>query len=119
MRNSLKSKEDLRRISKLYHIKDGIVVVGEGTCIGCKLCIHGCPYGVMFYNEVESIAGKCDSCTSRIQHGPEPACVQHCIGGALQFVTHEELTVLTAQRHTVSVGTVSYASSKLKLAELF
>jgi len=106
-------------VDAISRSEDGIVVVDEDTCIGCKLCIHGCPYGVMFYNEVKGVAGKCDLCTSRIQHGLEPACVQHCIGGALQFVTREELTVLTAQKHTVSVGTVSYASSKWKLTELF
>jgi hypothetical protein len=52
------------------------------------------------------------------EHGLEPAFAQHCIGRALQFVTPEELTVVTAQRHTLSVGTVSYASSKWKLTEL-
>jgi Fe-S-cluster-containing dehydrogenase component len=104
-------------VGAIFRSEDGIVVVDEEVCVGCKLCVYGCPYGAMFYNEVKGVAGKCDLCTSRIHHGLEPACVQHCIGGAIQFVTREELAVLTARRHVVSVGSISYASSKWKLTE--
>jgi len=106
-------------VDAILRSEGGIVGVDEEVCTGCKLCVYACPYGAMFYNEVKGVAGKCDLCISRIHNGLEPACVQHCIGGALQFVTREELTMLTAQRNTLSVGTVSYASSKWKLTEVF
>jgi Fe-S-cluster-containing dehydrogenase component len=93
---------------------DGIVVVDEEVCTGCKFCIYGCPYGAMFYDEVRGVAGKCDLCTSRIHGGQEPACVQHCIGGALQFLTRKELTTITGE-HILRIGMVYYASSKWNL----
>ena len=95
--------------------EDGIVVVDEEVCTGCKLCVYACPYGAMFYNEVKGIAGKCDFCTSRAQNGLEPACVQHCIGGALQFVTENELTTITSGEHALRIGMVCYTSSKWRL----
>ena len=95
--------------------EDGVVVVDEELCTGCKLCVYGCPYGAMFYDEVKGIAGKCDVCRDRIQNGLEPACVQHCIGGALQFVTHEEVMNLTSGEHTLKIGLTCYASSKWRL----
>jgi len=95
--------------------EDGIVVVDEETCTGCKLCIYGCPYGLMFYNEVKGTAGKCDLCIDRISNGLEPSCVQHCIGGAIQFVTPTELADITRGQHTATSGKVVYTSSKWRL----
>jgi Fe-S-cluster-containing dehydrogenase component len=94
---------------------DGIVVVDEELCTGCKLCVYGCPYGAMFYDEVKGIAGKCDLCSDRIENGLEPACVQHCIGGSLQFVTQEELMSITSGEHTLRMGMTCYVSSKWRL----
>jgi Fe-S-cluster-containing dehydrogenase component len=96
--------------------EDGIVVVDEETCTGCKLCIYGCPYGLMFYNEVKGTAGKCDLCIDRIDNGLEPSCVKHCIGGAIQFVTPTELANITRGQHTTTFGKVVYTSSKWRLS---
>lgn len=104
-------------VDAISKTENGIVMVDEEICTGCKLCIYGCPYGVMFYDEVKGVAGKCDLCASRIHHGLEPSCVQHCIGGAIQFVTHEELASITSGGHTLMMGAVYYASSKWKLQE--
>jgi hypothetical protein len=41
--------------------------------------------------------------------------VQHCIGGALQFVTQGELTHITSGEHTLRIGMVYYNSSKWRL----
>lgn len=64
---------------------DGIVLVDEGRCTGCKLCVYSCPYGAMQFNQEKDKAGKCNLCANRIDSGLEPSCVQHCIGGALQL----------------------------------
>ena len=97
--------------------EDGIVVVDEGVCTGCKLCVCACPYGSMFHNEVKGVAGKCDLCRDRIDSGLEPACAKHCIGGAIQLVTPPELAELTLGQHTATFGKVAYTSSKWRLRE--
>ncbi len=96
----------------------GLVLIDEKACSGCRLCIYDCPYGCMSFNEQKQTAGHCDLCRARIEAGLEPSCVQHCIGGALQFVTAEELAQRTSGQHTARMGKVWYVSSKWKLRSL-
>ncbi len=71
--------------------EDGIVLVDEDKCIGCKLCSWACPYGAREYSAVEGVMKKCTLCVDRIynEHLPEterqPACVQACPTGARHF----------------------------------
>jgi Fe-S-cluster-containing dehydrogenase component len=102
-------------VNALSKREDGKVVIDEEACTGCRLCVYGCPYGNIFYNETKGVVGKCDLCSNRAHHGLEPSCVQHCIGGALQFLTHKELTNITSGEHIHRIGMVYYVSSKWKL----
>ena len=65
--------------------QDGIVVIDQGLCIGCKYCIQACPYDARFINPVTGWADKCDFCAHRVSQGLEPSCVSTCVGGARIF----------------------------------
>ena len=71
--------------------EDGIVLVDEDKCIGCKLCSWACPYGAREYSPVEGVMKKCTLCIDRIynEHLDEadrqPACVQACPTRARHF----------------------------------
>lgn len=97
--------------------EDGIVVVEKEKCTGCQTCVWACPWGAMSFNHETRVAAKCDLCLERIEFGIEPSCVQHCIGGALRYVTEEELRSITRGKHTLRVGRLTYASSKWKFAQ--
>lgn len=94
---------------------DGVTVIDEDKCEGCQLCVPGCPYGALHFDAEKKIVRKCSLCVSRIDAGLEPSCVQHCIGGSLQFVTPEELEKITRDEHVVRMGKICYTSSKWKL----
>jgi len=70
---------------------DGIVLVNEDLCIGCKLCSWACPYGAREYDAFEGVMKKCTLCVDRIDnaHLPEaeriPACVAVCPTSARHF----------------------------------
>ena len=71
--------------------EDGIVLVDDDKCIGCKLCSWACPYGAREYSETTGTMKKCTLCVDRI-HDPrlpeadrKPACVQACPTGARHF----------------------------------
>ena len=68
------------------------VIVKDELCVGCKLCILVCPFGVLKMNREEKIIIKCDLCIERLKKGEEPACVNACPTGALQFKSVEEAT---------------------------
>jgi tetrathionate reductase subunit B len=65
--------------------EDGIVVVDEDTCIGCKYCMQACPYDARFINPITGSADKCDFCLHRVKGGMVPSCVNTCQGRARVF----------------------------------
>lgn len=71
--------------------EDGIVLVDEDKCIGCKLCSWACPYGAREYSAVEGVMKKCTLCIDRIYNQNlseaerQPACVQACPTRARHF----------------------------------
>lgn len=71
--------------------KDGIVLIDQDKCIGCKLCIWACPYGAPQFTEETKKVEKCTFCVHRIEAGLEPACVTTCVGRALHFGEMSEI----------------------------
>mgnify|MGYP001818281392 CR=1 FL=1 len=64
--------------------KDGIVVMEDKLCNGCLLCMDGCPYDAIAFDEKEGVARKCNLCYHRVDQGLLPACADnvclaHCI----------------------------------------
>ncbi len=70
---------------------DGIVLVNESICIGCKLCSWACPYGAREFDADEGVMKKCTLCIDRIYNETldeadrVPACVATCPVGARHF----------------------------------
>ncbi len=54
-------------------------------CIGCRMCIIACPFGVVVFDSMSNSVIKCDLCDG------DPQCVKHCSYGALQYVDVSEL----------------------------
>ncbi len=65
--------------------EDGIVLVDQHRCIGCKYCIASCPYDVRYVNPLKNLVQKCYWCHHRLDAGLVPACVETCPTRALTF----------------------------------
>ena len=67
--------------------KNGIVMMNESLCIGCKACMTACPYNARYYNREIQAVDKCDFCyRRRLQNGAtNTACAEACPAGALLF----------------------------------
>lgn len=67
--------------------KNGIVMINDRLCIGCKACITACPYNVRYFNEKNRAIDKCDFCfrAQLSQNRSNPVCVEACPFDALVF----------------------------------
>ncbi|MSO54649.1 MAG: 4Fe-4S dicluster domain-containing protein [Rhodospirillales bacterium] len=71
--------------------EDGIVLIDEALCIGCKLCSWACPYGAREYDGHSGTMKKCTLCIDRIYNETlsederVPACVSTCPSSARHF----------------------------------
>jgi Fe-S-cluster-containing dehydrogenase component len=71
--------------------EDGIVLVNEDLCIGCKLCSWACPYGAREYDYDAGVMKKCTLCIDKIYNenldpaDRVPACVATCPTSARSF----------------------------------
>ena len=65
-------------VGATFATEDGVVLVDEKRCIGCRYCIQACPYGMRFLNPRTKTADKCTFCYHRVVKGLLPACVEVC-----------------------------------------
>jgi len=66
-------------------VEGGPVLLDAARCIGCKLCVMACPFGMARLRQDGTAAVKCDLCQDRLAQGLAPACVAACPTGALQL----------------------------------
>jgi len=65
---------------------DGLVVLGEDRCIGCRYCEMACPFGAPSFHAEAGVMTKCHLCHHRLEVGSSPACVTACPTNALEYV---------------------------------
>jgi len=81
---------------------DGVVVMDDHRCIGCRYCMTACPYGSRSFNwtdprphlakiepgyptRTKGVVEKCTFCAERLDQGKPPLCVATCPAKALAF----------------------------------
>ncbi len=87
-------------VAATYHTEDGLVLIDQRRCIGCRFCMAACPYQRRFFNwgtpelppealfveyspehQVPAIKGtvmKCDFCPDLMRDGKLPYCATGC-----------------------------------------
>ncbi len=65
-------------VGATFSTEDGVVLIDDKRCIGCRYCIQACPYGARYLHPETQTADKCTFCYHRITKGLLPACVEVC-----------------------------------------
>lgn len=71
--------------------EDGLVIIDDENCIGCRYCEWACPYGAPQFDEEAGVMTKCDGCVDLVEQGETPYCAASCVMRALEFGDIEEL----------------------------
>ena len=71
--------------------EDGIVLIDQDKCIGCRYCSWACPYGAPQFDAEKGVMTKCTMCADLVDQGQKPACVDSCPYRAMDFGALDEL----------------------------
>jgi Fe-S-cluster-containing dehydrogenase component len=107
-------------VDATFKRKDGIVLIDNERCIGCRFCMAACPYSTRVFNwgdpnqeitlnmdmeqhspspehagmpSLKGTVDKCDFCPHAIDNGELPHCVTACPNGVFYFGDKYEDTV--------------------------
>jgi tetrathionate reductase subunit B len=69
-------------VGATFDSPDGVVLVDQERCLGCRYCVQACPYGCRYIDPRTNTVDKCTLCYHRITRGLTTACVEVCPTGA-------------------------------------
>ena len=91
-------------VGATFRNAEGVTLVDQNVCIGCRACMAACPYEARYFNwsdppqakrlpmpptpefpvpQAKGTVGKCVLCVDRLTHGELPGCVAGCPMGVI------------------------------------
>ena len=71
--------------------EDGLVLIDEERCTGCRNCLAVCPYQAPQFDTDTRKMKKCDFCQDLLQEGKIPVCISACPMRVLSYGKLKEL----------------------------
>jgi tetrathionate reductase subunit B len=73
-------------VGATFDSPDGVILVDQSYCLGCRYCVQACPYGCRFIHPEKQTVDKCSLCYHRITKGLLTACTEVCPTGARTLI---------------------------------
>ena len=118
---------------------DGIVMMDQERCIGCRNCIAQCPYSARAFNWGEpphtpeelaqpysmeynyphrkGVVEKCIFCPHMLRQGKLPACAEKCTMGAIYFGDEMEDAVTNSKGESIQLSKITKRGAAFRLME--
>lgn len=77
--------KDACPVAAISRNEQGIVLIDDDLCIGCRECIEACPFSAMQFEDHRETAVKCDLCVHRLAENKRPACTDVCPTGCIHI----------------------------------
>ena len=110
-------------VGATFRDSEGVVLVDQDRCIGCRMCMAACPFGRRYFNDADppqvtglpkptpqypvpqqkGTVGKCMFCVHFTTEGKLPACVEACSMYAL-YIGDLVSDVATNGRDTIRIS---------------
>lgn len=126
-------------VNATYKRTDGIVMMDQDRCIGCRNCIAQCPYSARSFNWGEpphtpaelarpystdynyphrkGVVEKCIFCPELLARGVLPACSSKCPMGAVYFGDEYEDVVINSKGETIQFSKIAKTGASYRLME--
>jgi Fe-S-cluster-containing dehydrogenase component len=126
-------------VGATYKRTDGIVMMDQDRCIGCRNCIAQCPYSARSFNWAEpphtpeelakpysvdynyphrkGVVEKCIFCPDMLKMGMAPDCSRACKMGAIYFGDEYEDAVTNGKGETVQFSKIAARGAGFRLME--
>lgn len=126
-------------VGATYKRTDGIVMMDQDRCIGCRNCIAQCPYSARSFNWGEpphtpeemsvaysvehnyphrrGVVEKCILCPEMLRMGMLPGCAKACTMGTIYFGDELEDAVTNSKGETIQFSTLGAKNSAFRLME--
>lgn len=125
-------------VGATFSTPEGVVLIDQHRCIGCRLCMEACPYDRRFFNwgeppqppealfmeynpehqspAIKGTVMKCDFCPDMARAGKLPYCAQACPHNAIYYGDLEE-DIATNGKDVVTLSRLLSENSAYHLKE--
>lgn len=126
-------------VSATFKRTDGVVMMDQNRCIGCRNCMAQCPYSARFFNWGEpphtaeelsqlysmelnyphrkGVVEKCTLCPHLLRKGKLPACAAVCPMGVIYFGDELEDAVTNSKGETIQFSKLIKKGASFRLME--
>ncbi len=125
-------------VGATFRTDEGIVLINQDVCIGCRTCMAACPYESRYFNtppmpkvphqpfptspewpvpQAVDTVGKCVWCFARVMAGMAPACVSACTMGVIYIGDLTTDVAVNGKGDVIKISEFLQANDAVRLKE--